>query len=303
MNDPSEINPDLLISSHPEEFYKDDWVLSRKSMRAGGLIIDHHIEPPDEIEVGITNYHILGYLLSDFAPRQVTRIDGKEYDGINKKGDIWLKPATCGGFWHWESNDEALIFTIEPAFLRKVAAENDCPNADALEIQPVVHKSDRDLDNLVTMFMREMNHANLGNILVLESLVDLFMVHLLRNYCTFPAKTGERSEGLAPGKLKRAIEYINDNLNHSITVSQIAETIDISQYYFSREFKKSTGLTPHEYVVTQRILKAKELLKDEKLSMEEIVHHCGFTHQSHMGKLFRKHIGTTPKRYRNEMLR
>ena len=295
-------NSSSQTAPHPESFYKDEWVLSRKSLRAGGLIIDHHLEPPDEIEVESTNYHHLGYLLSDFAPRQVTRMDGKEYDGTNRKGDIWLKPAHTNAFWHWESSDEALVFTIEPAYLRKIAAEVDCPHPDRIEVLPIVHSRDRYLDNMVTMFVHEMNHAQLGSFLALESLVDLFMVHLLRYYCAFPNKIEEQPGGLSRIQLKQAIDYINENIDRSLKVSEIAEVVEISQYHFSRQFKKSTGLTPHEYVTQQRIIKAKQLLKDRRIPLNDIVRHCGFTHQSHMGRMFKEYLGTTPKKYRDEML-
>jgi|GEM_PF-3343441 len=74
------MNNQSLNSSYIPGTGDDDWVISSKSLHAGGFVVEHQIEPPDEIEIGKVNHHIIGYLLNDFAPRQITRLDSKEYD-------------------------------------------------------------------------------------------------------------------------------------------------------------------------------------------------------------------------------
>ena len=285
--------------THPEDYWKDEWVLSRKSIHTGGLIIDHHIEPPDEIELGTTEHHIIGYLLNDFAPRQITRMDGKEYDGANGRGDFWLKPSETGGFWHWESTDECLIFSIDPTFLHRVALENNCLNADKIEILPILKTCDTQLDNLAMLFKREMERAEFAERMCIESLANLFAIHLLRNYCAFPATVKEYTGGLPPYKLRQAIDYINDNLDQKIKLDDVAKLIDISQYYFCHLFKESTGIAPYQYVIKQRIEKARELTKQSKLPLAEIAFECGFSSQSQMTQHFRRSVGVTPKVYRD----
>jgi AraC family transcriptional regulator len=60
------------------------------------------------------------------------------------------------------------------------------------------------------------------------------------------------------------------------------------------------GMTPHQYVIQQRIERARILLRDPSLSISEISLACGFTNQSHFTRLFRKHTGVTPKTYREQ---
>jgi AraC family transcriptional regulator len=286
--------------SHPEIFYKDEWVLSRKSIHAGGLIIDHHLEPADEVENMATNHHLLGYLLNDFSPRQITRIDGKEYDGSNRQGDFWLKPSHTGGFWHWEGTDECLIFAIAPAFLRRVATENHCLNPDKIEILPILKTRDSELDILAMLFKREMDKAEYGERMYVESLANLFAIHLLRHYCAFPATIKEYDNGLPPYKLRQAIDYINANLDRKIKLDDLAELLDLSQFYFCHLFKESTGFAPYQYVIQQRVKKARQLIKHNKLPLAEIALECGFSSQSQMTNHFRKYMGVTPKAYRNQ---
>ena len=296
---PIDNNSTMLL--HPEDYWKEEWVLSRKSIHAGGLIIDRHIKPPDEIEIKETKHHLIGYLLNDFGSRQITRIDSKEYDGENGKGDFWLKPASSKGFWYWESTDDYLKFAIEPAFLSQIAVQNDCLYSDKIEIVPVLKNRDPILNALTMQFKKEMNNAEFGNIMYVESLANQLAIHILREYCAFPVVFKEYSGGLPSYKLKQAIEYIGDRLNEPIKVTDIAKLVDISQYYFCRLFNESTGVSPYQYVIRQRVAKAKDFLRNSKLPLSDIAFECGFSSQSQMTYHFRKCVGVTPKVYRNKL--
>jgi AraC family transcriptional regulator len=288
--------------SHPEDFHKDEWVLLKKSIHTDRLIIDHYLEPADEVKIEATNHHMLGYHLNNFSPRQIARIDGKEYDGINRRGYFWVKPLNKKAFWYWESTDECLLFAIAPDFLRQVAIENNCLNPDRIEILPlpIVKTGDTELNTLAMMFKREMDQAEFGERMYVESLANMFAVHLLRRYCAFPANFKKYEGGLPPHKLQQALDYINDNLNRKIKLNDVAKLIDLSQFYFCHMFKESTGIAPYQYVIQQRVEKAKQLIKHSKLSLAEITVECGFSSQSQMNNHFRKYVGVTPKAYRNK---
>ena len=280
---------------------KKDWIVSRESIHAGGLIIEHQIQPPNELEVGSISHHVLGYTLNTVGSRQVTHIDGKEYDGEIERGYAWLKPDSSEGFWHWESIEEGILFAIEPAFLSRIATENDCLNSNKIEILPIIKTRDPVLDALAMQFQREMNHAELGNLMYIETLAQQFAIHLLREYCAFPATFQEYTGGLPRYKLKQAIDYINDNLDEKINIYDIAKLVDISNYYFCRMFHASMGISPYQYVLKQRVAKTKELLENSKLPLADIAFECGFSSQSQMTQHFRKQVGVTPKVYRNRL--
>ena len=293
-------NSDCQTIEHPMPGIKDEWVVSRKSIHTGGLIIDRHIEPPDEVESGATKHHVICYHLDNFNPRQITCLDSKEYDGEMRRGDFWLKPTYTSGFWHWESTDDCLIFAIEPAFLSQVAMQNDCLNSDKIEILPVLKNRDLILDALAMQFQREMNNTQFGNLMYIESLANQFAIHLLRQYCAFPVKLKEYTGGLPSYKLKQALDYINDNLDQKIQLNDVAKLVDISQYYFCRMFHASMGVSPYKYVIQQRVGKAQDLITNSKLSLANISYKCGFSSQSQMTQHFRKCVGVTPKVYRDK---
>jgi AraC family transcriptional regulator len=97
-------------------------------------------------------------------------------------------------------------------------------------------------------------------------------------------------------KLVRAVEYIRDQLNTDLTVSEIAQVVYMSPYHFTRLFKASTGQTPHQYVVDARVKKAKELLTTGKFTISEVAHQVGFVDQSHLTLHFKRVFGLPPKR-------
>lgn len=125
------------------------------------------------------------------------------------------------------------------------------------------------------------------------------LAHLVRHYCSKKIKFKEYSGGLAAIKLEQAIAYINDNLAAKIELEDIANELDISQYYFAHLFRNSMGISPYSYVIQQRVEKAKELLHNTQMPIAEIALACGFTSQSQMTMHFRKLTDTTPKKDRN----
>jgi AraC family transcriptional regulator len=142
--------------------------------------------------------------------------------------------------------------------------------------------------------------GDIGNTLYIDQLKTTFSMHLLRKYCTTAPKIADYCSGLPPLKLKKAIEYIQAHLNEEIKLASIAAQLDMSQYYFVRLFKQSMHISPYQYVIQQRIDRAKHLLKTTSMSMSEIADRTGFSHQSQLTNQFRKIVGTTPSNYRKQ---
>ncbi len=93
-------------------------------------------------------------------------------------------------------------------------------------------------------------------------------------------------------------EYINAYLDRDIKLADLASVAGVSQFHFSRLFKQSIGISPHKYLLKERVERAKHLLKNSKLAIAEIAFQCGFNSQSHLGKSFRELTGVTPGVYR-----
>ncbi|MBE9066806.1 helix-turn-helix transcriptional regulator [Leptolyngbya cf. ectocarpi LEGE 11479] len=132
-----------------------------------------------------------------------------------------------------------------------------------------------------------------------ESLANTLAVHLIQNYATDNPIVRDYEDGLSRYQLKQAIDYIQANLDQTIKLADIATLLGMSQYYFCRLFRQSMGIPPYQYVIRQRVERAKQLLRrDRQVAISDISLECGFANQSHLSKHFRQLTGTTPKAYR-----
>ena len=104
--------------------------------------------------------------------------------------------------------------------------------------------------------------------------------------------------GLPPRRLQRVFTHIKENIAQDLSVAELAQVVGMSQYYFSKLFKMSTGTTPHQYVMRQRVERAQEHLRDSRTPLAEIATQVGFETQSHFTSVFRRLVGATPKHYR-----
>src|ERR1700676_4810972 len=111
-------------------------------------------------------------------------------------------------------------------------------------------------------------------------------------------KAPERDPRLARDVLRRAIRFVNDNLDSKLKWDEIAMAVDLDPFTFGRGFKLATGMTPHQYIIRCRLRRAMKLLARDELTLADIALEVGCSCQSHLTTLFRKHLGTTPGAFR-----
>jgi AraC family transcriptional regulator len=107
--------------------------------------------------------------------------------------------------------------------------------------------------------------------------------------------------GLAPAQLRRVIEYIQQQIDRDINVTQLAETAGLSSPHFSQMFRRSTGYAPHQYVLRARIERAKQMLHSTETRVIDIAVSCGFETPQHFARIFKRLCDATPTRYRREL--
>jgi AraC family transcriptional regulator len=100
------------------------------------------------------------------------------------------------------------------------------------------------------------------------------------------------------GRLQQVVEHIRTNLGTELSIVALARIAQTSPFHFARQFKVSTGLTPHQYVLEGRIERAKQLLANLQFSIADVAQACGFATQAHLTTVFRAHVGATPGTYR-----
>ena len=117
---------------------------------------------------------------------------------------------------------------------------------------------------------------------------------------TLPAVSALGS-GLPRYKLRRVVAYIDARLGSPISLDDLANVAGVSRFHFHRQFRKSIGVTPREYVLRARIERAKGLLTESDLTVGEVSGAVGFADQSHFSNIFRRLTAMTPRSFRNSM--
>jgi AraC family transcriptional regulator len=139
--------------------------------------------------------------------------------------------------------------------------------------------------------------------LYLDSIGVALIAHLLSgsDRSSVPAR---KRTGLPRWRLRRAMEYIDANLAECLTSQGIAQAVGLSSMHFAAQFRVTTGLRPHEYVLRRRVERAQRMLLENSLSLVEIALSVGFCSQSHFTSVFTKFLGRPPQKWKrhNELV-
>ena len=107
---------------------------------------------------------------------------------------------------------------------------------------------------------------------------------------------------LAAWQVRRALEFIEQNLTHSFETDEIAAAIGLSKSHFSRAFKSTVGSSPMAYVAARRVERAKHMMLASAERLADVALECGFSDQSHLNRQFRRAVGLTPGQWRRSSI-
>lgn len=111
--------------------------------------------------------------------------------------------------------------------------------------------------------------------------------------------TARNARALQPWRLKRVLDYVDQNLSARLTLQDLATVSGLSRMHFAAQFRAAIGVRPHEYLLQQRIRYAEELLKQATIPLVEVAMSVGFQTQAHFTTVFKRIAGTTPSDWRN----
>lgn len=239
------------------------------------------------------------YLSLAARPVRLLQVQGdKTYTGLYSKGDISITPEKTPLFARWSSDDHYLQIRLASRFIQTVATE--ALNLDRLALRPEARTRDPHIESVGAMLLAELKQKGAGGRLYAESLANVLAVHLLRQYASAKPQIATYAGGLPERQRMQVLEYIHEHLEQDIRLAKLAQLLDVSQFHFSRLFKQSVGISPYQYLIQQRIERAKQLLKQTSHPITEIAFLCGFSSHSHLSKQFRQLMGITPSDYRVE---
>src|ERR1700723_1577583 len=138
--------------------------------------------------------------------------------------------------------------------------------------------------------------------LFLDSLEQALAVALVKGYAVRHPSVQAHRGGLGSARLRRIKEFVDAKIEDELTLCEMAQAVELSTAHFSRMFRKSTGETPHQFLLRQRLERAKTMLRSADERVMDVAVACGFKSQQHFAQVFRHVCGVSPTEYRQEFL-
>lgn len=292
------LNLDLAKSSDLKQLVPHSPTITSEAACWHNLLVQHHQQPAGAMPENTVMQHVIAIHWAD-GKMQVNRsMDDKKRQETLAYGDCAIVPATVPHRSDWNREIEFTLLILEQTYLAQIARET--VDGDRVELIPQFSKQDPAISGIGAALKAALETDGIAAKLYAEAATTFLAAHLLRHYCTRTQSLPNFAGGLPKYKLRQAIAYIQEHLGDEISLEAIASHLNMSQYYFCHLFKQSIGISPYQYVLQQRINKAKQLLKQRQLTITDVALECGFANQTHFTKHFRKLAGMTPRAYREQ---
>lgn len=194
----------------------------------------------------------------------------------------------------------SLFFYLPRSALDDIAKQSGAPRVGELAYEPGIGHDDAIVRHLGASLHNALHRPNEANQLFIDHMMLALSAHVVQVYGGLRRNTDLARGGLAPWQIKRACERLESDLGGSLSLQQIAAEFDLSVSHFSRAFRISTGLPPHQWLLHQRVKAAKQLLSVRGLPLSEIAISAGFANQSHFTRVFSSVVGLSPGAWRRE---
>jgi AraC family transcriptional regulator len=259
--------------------------------------------PQLEIRGTVPNVHVVNYMID--GEIHVLWHHGRRVQELPlHRGDVAIVPGPQAGAVRFEGGRSRMLHWIIPSqLLAAVAAEEFGNRLPQIPLRPTFGCHDRSIAEYCACLAAELEQPDNRSPRHVEFLTRALAVHLVR--CSIASDLpGRGAVGtLSAAKLRAAIDYVHDNLNWNLSLEAIAGATGDSPCHFARMFRRTTGKTPHQYVISQRIECAKRLLEAGELPISAIAVDTGFASQSHLTEVFRRVTGMTPKSFQDALRR
>lgn len=232
---------------------------------------------------------------------QATRYDGETIvEGLPKSTlrefsrKLSLVPAghEFRGWQKPRASTRVTYFYIDP---------RSCPVPTA-DLRPRLFSFDSDLWNTAAKLKIQAERADSALRCYGEALCQVLLHEVFRfnDGAGVDAAKAMRG-GLAGWQQNRVKDYIKAHLTESLSLEELAGLVRLSAFHFSRAFKQSFGLPPHQFITARRMDRARELLRERELSVTKIGFDLGFSDTSSFTLAFRREAGLTPTEFRRAL--
>ncbi len=195
--------------------------------------------------------------------------------------------------------DFVLLEISHPALERAI---DDKPGPRAGGLAAVTAVRDEVLAHLALALAPALEHPAQASLLFVDQVCLAMISHLVDAHGHAPPAAEPRTQRvLSRSHEARAKEMLRDKIDGAISIAEIADACNLSRSYFIHAFRETTGQTPHQWLISQRLERAQALLMDFERPLADVAAACGFADQSHFTRVFSQYTGTPPGSWRRKM--
>jgi AraC family transcriptional regulator len=238
----------------------------------GILFEQHHYSIPssakEEREISALSDHWL-ILPMGHPTYRIQKSDGRWHESVFQQGDSLLVPSEQPNYWRCpptQTVQTELSIHLQPKLVKQIAKSSGIAT-EQFKLVNRFGQQDLNLQHLAMLLLAEVKSGGMMGQLYVESLTQALVVHLLRYYAESIQIIISENKNLTCTQLQETINYIHTHLNRDLSLAELASVINISPTYFASLFKQATEISPHQYVIQQRVEQAKLMLSKTDLAI------------------------------------
>lgn len=281
------LSPDTFITDYPQ---RPNWA-GAVMHTASAIMLDFDFRP-HEILIPSLEFDEI------YVPRGVTQQivyvggSGRQTQKIvYHPGDAVLHPAGDDPLHlTWPEGNSANVLYIDPALYMTVGRDLLCENVRGVELCSDYHQHN---PNLAHQVLKLYALVHDGDPLAVEARLYALIRSILTSHFAAQVQHLPAMERPSPVLFQQVRALVNDNLDSKITLTFLADSLGISLTRLTKQFKQTTGISVHDYVLQVRLRKAHQLLQRTDKSLTDIAFETGFSSHAHLTTTYKRYYGLT----------
>ena len=230
----------------------------------------------------------------------VWRVGGERLAGKTRSGTITLIPEGHEG--RWDIDGPIGVSHVFLSNERLQSSAEQLTGGRHVELLGRVGFEDPTAARVMELLGRDAVAPDASARLFIEQATDLLVTQLVRGHSSFAAiEPPAPRRGLADWQVRKVTSYMRDHLDEAIGLDMLASLVGLSRFHFCTAFRMATGRTPHDWLVSLRIERARQLLAHPEIKITEVALAVGYETPSSFAASFRKLTGMTPTAFRQAL--